>query len=136
MIYIRFTLLILLFVSLNIYAQNQSQIVEQTNQVPAYKFDEYKKTSKRLKIKLSNFISRMLETNATANIVIYAPNQKKTNSRVEAIMRFLRLTYRGAFFDFDVSRITFISIKSESERTEFWIIPKGAEPPIFDKAKL
>ena len=134
MMIIRFTLLILLFTSLNIYAQNQTQIEEQSNKTQAYKFDEYKKIStKKLKIRLSNFISRMLETRATGNMVIYAPNKKESNLRVEAIARFLRLTFRGAFFDFDVSRLTFIDIVSKEKKTEFWIIPKGAQPPIFKK---
>ncbi len=59
--------------------------------------------------------------------------RKKSNLRVNAITPFLRLTSRGQFFDFDVSRITFIVVKSEKEKTEFWVIPKGAEPPIFKK---
>ncbi len=67
----------------------------------------------------------------TGYIVVYGPTLQKTNLRVNPFKKFLRLTSRGAFFDFDVSRITFINVKSENEKTEFLVIPKGAEPPVF-----
>ena len=137
MIFIRLTFLLLVLLNLNIYAQTQPQTTEKNGETHAYKFNEYGKiTSKKLKLKLSNFISKVLKDKSTTGyMVIYSPNEKKTKLRVEAIMKFLRLTNRGAFFDFDVSRLTFIVVDSEKEKTEFWVIPKGAEPPTFKDKK-
>ncbi len=137
MICIRLTFLLLILLSLSIHAQTQPQTSEKINEKNAYKFDEYGKISnKKLKLKLSDFIKKVLEEKSTTGFMaIYAPDVRKRNLRADAIMKFLRLTSRGAFFDFDVSRLTFISVESEVEKTEFWVIPKGAEPPTFESKK-
>ena len=133
MIFIRLTFLLLVLLNSSIHAQTQPQTTKKNNETHAYKFDEYGKiTSRKLKIKLSKFIRKVLENKSTTGfMVIYAPNEKKTNLRVEAIMKFLRLTYVGGFFDFEVSRLTFINVESKEGKTEFWISPKGAETPTY-----
>lgn len=130
MIFIRLAFLILALTSLNYYAQTQPQTSEQNNKQKAYKFDEYGKiTTKELKVRYVNFIRRVLESYGTGNIVVYAPNKRKTNLRVEAVERFLRISSAGGIIDFDTSRITFVRIRERNEKTEFWVVPKDAEPP-------
>ncbi len=75
----------------------------------------------------------MLRDSATGDMVVYAPNKAKLNLRVDAIAKFIRQSYSGGFLDFDVSKVTFVSVESKEERTEFWIVPKGAKPPQFEK---
>lgn len=140
MIFVRLGFLLLILSSLNVYSQTQQQVFE-SNKPRAYKFDEYGKiTTKKLKIRLTNFIRKMLESYSagdivTGNVVVYAPNKRVANLRGEAIMKFLRVSGAG-FIDFDTSIITFIALKSENEKTEFWIIHRGAEPPTFKEANL
>lgn len=135
MIFIRLVFLILVLMSLNVLAQTHQQTSEQNNKPQAYKFDEYGKImTKKLEIRLRNFFSEITKSDATGDIVIYAPNEKKINQRVKVVNRFFRLNSVGGFMDkFDISKISFIRVKEENEKTEFWIIPQGAEPPVFEK---
>jgi hypothetical protein len=142
MIFIRLVFLLLVLMSSNIFAQTQSQTSEQNNKPQTYKFDEYGKiTRKKLEIRLRKFFSEIVESCsrgitescATGNIVIYAPNERRINQREQELRWFFRLHSVGGFFDrFDITRITLIRpIRAEVDKTEFWIIPKGAEPPQF-----
>jgi hypothetical protein len=137
MIGIRFTFLLLVLFSSNIYSQVQQQTSEQNNKPQAYKFDEYRKiTTKKLKFRLTNFVRKILLSNQMGNrlagyVVVHAPNEKRANYREEVIIKFLRQSGVG-FIDFvDVTTITFVALRSESEKTEFWIIPEGSNLPTF-----
>jgi adenylate cyclase len=125
---VRITFLLLVFMSLNVYAQNQPQASLQISKQQAYKFDEYGKiTIKQLRTKLINFLDELVTKDRTGYIVIYAPNQEKSNLRVDAIIRagIKQIVYHK------YDRIRFIGARSERERTEFWVLPQGSESAEF-----
>ncbi len=144
MTFIRYAFLIIVLMSLNAFAQTHSQTLEQNNKLPAYKFDEYKKTTiKKLEPRLRKFFLEVIqscsrgvtESCGTGNIVIYASDIKRTNLMLKPLRYFFREHSFGGFADrFDISRITLIKVKDKNERVEFWFIPKDAELPIFENA--
>lgn len=63
--------------------------------------------------------------NAQGYITIFAGKSDKKG----VLSHQLLLTNSVKFRKFDPSRITFLTTVSEDPRTEFWLVPPGAEPP-------
>ena len=127
MTFIRLTLLVLFLMSLNIYGQTQPES-KQNNKPQAYKFDEYKNLKdSELKTKLENFVAKILEHyTAQGRILIFAPNERRADLHAQQIRKNWdrNLCHR-------CDRFYFLNINSENERTEFWVIPEGANEPEF-----
>lgn len=130
--------------SLNVFAQAQAQTSEHNYKSQAYKFDEYRKiTIKKLEPRLRKFFMEIVEscsrggiteTCGTGNIVVYAPNENRTNLLLKPLRYYFREHSAGFFFDrFNLTRVTLIRVRDKHEKTEFWFIPKSAKPPIFEK---
>ena len=129
MFFIRIIFLFLVLMSLNVNAQTLPQASEQNNKTQPYKFDEYGSvTNRKLHQKLSRFLMFSKESNAEGLIILYVPTYKKIDLRLRMINR----NWERSWCHWNCN-ISFTSrLSSKRERTEFWIIPKGAKPPSFD----
>jgi hypothetical protein len=124
MIFIRITFLLLVLTSVNIYAQNPSQIIEKANKKQAYKFYEYGEiTDSKLHERLGRLVLDITEINAVGLIINYAPTNKKIELREGKI----RKNMGRSWCHWDSCQIEFVNNKSNRERTEIWIVPKGIE---------
>lgn len=128
MVFIRRTFLILVLMSLNVFAQTKSQTSEQTNKPQATKFDEYEKiTQQDLKQRLKTFVRYAIDNDSASGvIIIYARNEKGFDLRENKI----RKNWGRELCHWDCIRFTFVKANFvKRERTEFWVVPKGAEQP-------
>lgn len=99
----------------------------QTEEKPkAYKFFEYGKISnKLLKEKLESFISEVNKINGRGVVINYGKSSEVFKNVKQFEKNMPRCGYDGC------SRITIVrgGIRKKS-KTEFWIVPEGAEEPI------
>ncbi len=131
MTFIRCAFLLNVLMSLNVFAQTQLQTSEQNNKPQAYKFDEFVKITKaEVQKRFDKFDYKLSETDdwASGIVVFYTPTEKELVLRENIILKNWRRQCR-----YDMPEVTFIRVYSEKEKTELWIVPKGAESPTFEK---
>ncbi len=129
MIFIRLAFLILVLMSMSVYAQHQLQTSEQNNKAQACKF----RVITGLNYSDCKTIEKFIQEGddyRTHIMVLYGPNfdQIIRNLRKKCSAEF-RGTYEGPKF-----RI----ISGEFRKKQFielWIVPEGGEPPISKKAE-
>ncbi|MGI8467586.1 MAG: hypothetical protein ACR2N3_03960 [Pyrinomonadaceae bacterium] len=113
-------LLILILLSASVFAQTQEKL-------KTYKFFEYEKISNNLlKEKLENFrLEVMKSKNSQGQIINYGKPSEVAKAEKQLKKNMFNCGYAGCYW------LTFINGGvSKKGKTELWIVPEGAEPPM------